>query len=295
MKRVIFITPCLLLATFLSAQPGFSFIEEGKIWADLIKTSGTPPPGYGEKAWTDYYKFDGDTLIQGKTYHFLYVCKKDSTMTNWDLEYDYYREDSNKVYKVDWWEGEIKIYDFNLEVGDSMFLNDVDGYVHVSAVDSTLISGTYRKTIHFDEVDDIWVAGLGSLLSSFDPLTCCFFGGNMFELLCVSDSTGQIYQNPSYHGCYVDTLLTGTQESTTRDRSILIYPNPINTSCNIKISGIDELPVKLILIDNLGRIVRDEEVDQNSFIFHRNDLKPGFYLLKILYTDFILNKNLLIH
>lgn len=298
MKLFTLFTTCILVSVSLSGQNNFPFIQEGKIWADLTKTSGTPPPSGGETAWTDYYKFEGDTLIQGKLYHSLYICEKDSTMTNWVLDdyFYYYREDSNRVYRYDWFtDNEIQIYNFDLEVGDSMLIDSFYGYANVIKVDSTLISGDYRKTIHFDSPDDIWIAGLGSLYRTFEPLLYYFIGGNMFELLCVSDTTGQLYQNPNYDGCYVDTIIMGTREIGSEKPDIQIFPNPLNKTCNIKISVKVDPFDRLILFDNLGRIVRYEVIDSNPFVFERGDLPSGFYLMKFLSKSKVLNKNILIY
>jgi hypothetical protein len=295
MRRFFVITACFSIMSSLIAQTNFPFIEEGKIWADLSKTASTPPPGGGERAWTDYYKFEQDTLIQGKIYHFLYICEKDSTMTNWVREDYYYREDSNRVYRIDWLENEIQIYNFDLEVGDSIFMDSFYEYAHVVAIDSTMIAGDYRKTIHFDTPDDIWIAGLGSLYRTFEPLIYYFMTNRLYELLCVSDSTGKLYQNPSYNGCYVDTLLTEKYEIITTKPEIVVFPNPFSNACSIKISVSKEIFDRLLLVDNLGRIVRDEVINTNSFIFERRDLAPGFYIMKFLGKNRTLNKNILIN
>jgi len=297
MKLFTLFTTCFLLSVSLSGQNNFPFIQEGKIWADLTKTAGTPPIG-GETAWTDYYKFEGDTVIQGKLYHSLYICEKDSTMTNWVMNdmYYYYREDSNTVYCYDWFvDNEIQIYNFDLQVGDSMFMNSLNEYAHVITVDSTLIAGEFRKTIHFDSPDDIWIAGLGSLYRTFEPLIYYFVGGNSFELLCVTDSTGQLYQNPNYDGCYVDTLIMGIKEIGKDKPDVQIFPNPFNRTCNIKLSGTYGSAERIYIYDNLGRFVRSEPITSNPYIFERGDLPAGSYTLKLRNSNRVLIKNILIY
>ena len=294
MRRFFILTACFFMTGLSIAQTTFPFIEEGKIWADLILSGGTPPPGGGQSAWTNSYKFEGDTVIQGKEYHLMYLCEKDSTLTNWVREDYFYREDSNKIYELDWFGNEIQIYNFDLEVGDSMLIDPFYGYAYVIAVDSTLIAGDYRKTIHFDDPEDIWIAGLGSLHSTFDPLLSFFIAGNMFELLCVTDTGGQLYQNPSYDGCYIDTLLTGKDEINPMEPGVMIFPNPMEHSCNIRITGTNDSSGTIMLFDNLGRLVREEPFCTNSIIFEHRNLAPGCYFMQIQGKVVRLTKNIMV-
>jgi len=56
------------------------------------------------------------------------------------------------------------------------------GYAKVIHVDSTLIGGSYRRTIHFDEPPDTWIEGIGSTRDPFEPLICFYLTGGSVDL-----------------------------------------------------------------------------------------------------------------
>jgi len=142
MKTKLIASMCIIFPIFLSAQNHFPFIESGKTWADITIFDNIVSPVV---IWTDYYKFGQDTLIQGKFYHSLFSCHKDPSMTNWTLENDLYREDSNKVYRYNWIGNEDLMYNFNLLEGDSVFIPDYA--VEFTSADPNALIFTKRLSI----------------------------------------------------------------------------------------------------------------------------------------------------
>jgi hypothetical protein len=219
----------------------------------------------------------------------------DPSMTNWIRENHFFREDSNKVYRGNevYWEEDILLYDFNLQVGDSLECECPTGYTYVTAIDSTLICGAYRKTIHLTL--DKWIEGIGSVHSTFNPIN--YFGiiPNQFYLQCVTDTICQLYQNQSYSGCYVDTLILYQNEKSINYPALSASPNPVNTTSTITISNTTNHINTIQLFDCLGRSVRNETSYDNSFVLDRKDLLSGIYFLTVSFNNLILTKRIIIN
>jgi hypothetical protein len=76
----------------------------------------------------------------------------------------------------------------------------------------------------------------------------------------------------------------GINKIVNRNPSILVYPNPFNNECTIKISGVKSLSITLSIYNLLG----DEEYSAiksgnniSEFILNRNQLPSGFYFYKL--------------
>lgn len=108
------------------------------------------------------YKLQNDTLINGVTYHI--VVESTDSLQTWTTA-GFLREDTEgkKVYQ--WLEDkEILLYDFTLEVGDSIFFPDTEFKSVVDEVDSIKIGGIMRKAIYYTDEDyraDCWIEGVG--------------------------------------------------------------------------------------------------------------------------------------
>jgi hypothetical protein len=248
---------------------------------------------------TNSFKLEGDTVWNGKTYKNLYTCDADPSVSNWDIGSDYlYREEAGKVFKVNFWsEQEELVYDFNLNIGDSVYVDSIyaNAYAYVTLVDSIIIDGAYHKQIHFDSPQDIWVEGLGSLHSPFNPIQYSFLIPGGFELLCVTNQNGTIYMNPSYHKCYIDTTyITSQPELFQSSSEIKVSNNPMKTFSLIKIQGSVDGFEKYSLFNSCGMMIKSGTIKDNTFTIQRENLSSGIYFLKVYSKEVILSKKLII-
>jgi hypothetical protein len=298
MKTKLFFILCFVLSVSLSAQTNHPFIELGKTWADLWHFDNTVS---AEIFSTTYYKFGNDVIhFEGKLYYPLFSCFNDSTLTTWtQQQYSYYREDSNKVYVSYGMEPDQLLYDFNLKPGDSILIDQSYGYAHVSRTDSVLLCGSYHKTIYLsyyspEDTIDTWIEGIGSIYSTFNPLNFHFLTDNTWQLLCVNDTICQLYQNPAFSGCFVsDTIPQAGVETPFADHSFEISPNPVHQSCLVTLKGNGDFHFTVLLLNSQGRIVFAKNLNTNPFIFSREYLPSGFYLMKIIWKDKILSKKVI--
>ncbi len=199
MKLVMLLVLAVVMSANLSAQISKNIVDTTKQWNVVVH------------CWNGYMTYsyrvsNEDTLIADKVYYSLQMSYDYDTITNtWSkwFQRDWIREDSGRVYiftnrEVDTngskgWTmcksqntgAEYLLYDFNLQVGDSIgFTREYTfwgGYsesmfapVRVTKVDSIEIDGEFYKRISFkDSVDfmETWIEGIGSdkgLLESFN-------------------------------------------------------------------------------------------------------------------------------
>jgi hypothetical protein len=62
---------------------------------------------------------------------------------------------------------------------------------------------------------------------------------------------------------------------------ISVYPNPFTHSTTISIDGMDIKDGSFKLYDSLGRLVRMENMNNNSLGFYKKDLDSGVYFFSV--------------
>ncbi|MFL5763218.1 MAG: T9SS type A sorting domain-containing protein [Bacteroidia bacterium] len=205
----------------------------------------------------------GDTVLGTTTWHKLYqrvMGCPDSSMNigNSDLIGAIMEDGSKRVffhafnYMLLSPGSEWKLYDFSkTTVGDTLQFNGT-GYskplLTISAMDSVMIGGSYRKRFHFAE-GETWIEGVGSmrtLLSMVTPYPTC---SCTLALLCYKQAGALTYVNPAYNYCYCD-LGVGITENEAQLAEF--YPNPVNDQLKIKTSGSETVSI----YNNLGELQR---------------------------------------
>lgn len=278
MKRIFLNIIIVFFAISINAQTDFPFATENKIWSEIMFS--------WTSLYTTYYKLQGDTIINDKSYKFIYESR-DSLMQNWTRGTSFLiRIDSNqRVYKYESSE-EYLIYDFSLQTGDSIDISHISprqaSYVKVDSTDSILVNGQYRKRIIFESwYKEVWIEGIGSLSSPFNPFINNFTADISFELLCVTDNDTLIYQNPIFNTCY-KYWINGVHEiDNQKDLNINIYPMPILTTATIIINDNTSESWTVKIINNLGQVVANYFANDNSFIFNSEGINPGLYILTV--------------
>lgn len=285
MKTLFLISVLLILSIFsVKAQKYFPFVENKKQWNQATILYYFPIPNY-RIITTHSFKFTQDTVsYNGKTYNYLFECNTNPLTGNWGYQiagYGY-REENKKVYRSEYYEpAEEVIYDFSLKVGDSVYVDSIyyfPTYAHVASVDSVLAGDSFRKRIQFDNPPDIWIEGIGSLYSPFNPIRWCMQMGSGSDLLCASDSTGNIYMNPEYNSCYLDTIFTH-RENMISENLVRIINNPMLEYSIIQIDNDFGEYIKYELINSSGLLVRNGIISTREFIIFRNGLSSGLYMI----------------
>jgi hypothetical protein len=208
------------------------------------------------QTWRFRYGLIGDTTISTTDIDTTYTYSKvfnlyDSTLTNPNSTYfgALRKTEDKKVYVLLPGFEEALLYDFTLEIGDtiwyaiggSLCYSDIsftaeDHYKVVTAIDSTqLENGETRKRWHLEDypngvMTDIWVDGIGSVVwyGLFNPLindvTLC---GDNYDFACMKEEDVVVYlNNPHCEECFCQLMTSVDENITTENNHLYLYPNP---------------------------------------------------------------------
>ena len=263
MKTIRFIAVIALMmmgGMTMNAQDYHPIVEDGKQWNVLFSYPWNPPEP--PHRYTDIYKIEGDTLVDGVPYKVMYATRNED-LTGWNL-WGFLREteDGQVFSRRPSTSDEQLLYDFSMEVGDTICMCDY-GYDECCMVvvekGEILVNEEPRQQIvleyPFGETET-WIEGIGSLYGIIDSGSHFLVGGST-DLLCYYEDGDLIWQNsypsinscyfvyPSQHGDLVISPTTLTFESYYESQTIHL----INQTDNpVTISDIDIQPDNNMLI-----------------------------------------------
>ncbi|MCC5922527.1 MAG: T9SS type A sorting domain-containing protein [Crocinitomicaceae bacterium] len=238
---------------------------------------------------TKVYGFQGDTLIDSEQWFKLY-SSSDSLFESNLLYLGLLREENNKVFYLDTLNQLDTLYDFSLNVGDSV-LFDLYGmypeWLQVVNVDSVQISGDYYKRLKFaeptinafDELNEIWIEGIGSIHGPLFPSFPIKFSQEIPDSMlvtCTFSNNQQVWQHQSYPSCYVKVVLSVDQMEILNFK---IYPNPFTDRIHFENNGLQQY--RLTVLNSLGQTIHKIQANTNNRIIDLSDFQAGIYFLKI--------------
>ncbi|MDY0343801.1 MAG: T9SS type A sorting domain-containing protein [Lentimicrobium sp.] len=238
---------------------------------------------------TTVYGFQADTVINSVQWFKVY-SSNDSLFQNNLVYRGLLRTENNKVFYLDTLNQLDTLYDFNLNLGDSVLYHlygMFPEWLEIINVDSIQISGEYYKRLKFaeptmnafDELNEIWIEGIGSIHGPLFPNFPVKFSQEMPDSMLVTCSYSdhqQVWQHPSYAGCYVNIVL-GVSKLEIFD--FKIYPNPFSDKIYFENSRIYNYD--LAVLNSVGQVVRQIQPDSNSQSIDLTELKAGIYFLRI--------------
>jgi len=254
-----------------------TIVNDGSSWSVLSRGSAD-----GTYLCTDYYYFDGDSIIGEHSYKKMFSCN-DRLHENCSYQ-GLLREENQRTYFVyPASETEYLFYDFSLEEGMIFeFIHLFGEYtytdmLYVQEVGFVEINGTQKKRIQFSE-GDTWIEGIGHLQGILYPMYYYGLTGVRYFLLCYYENNELIYKNPEYSECYYDGIFSSVQEIANNDYTIFL--NPVDDILNI--SYLNSAILRIEIFDMLGRKVYSQSykntIDVSSF-------SKGLYLLKAYGTN----------
>ena len=264
MKTLISFFFGLMISGFIYSQDYHPLVQENNEW-NVLMVIGYP---YDTTYWTMTYKIYGDTIISNQTYKKVYK--------SWEYEGGIREEEQKVWYFSKYGNAETQIYDFTLDVGDTVtFL--VDPMV-VDSISYIEINGEDRKQIYFSpllQFIEHWIEGIGSNLGILQSGSSAIVGWRTW-FLCMSEDGELIYMNPNYSSCY----LNNTEIVEVHNPKIQVYPNP--TSGKINIRNSENVKIESIsIIDLNGQNLLEFENDINELDL--SGFSKGIYLLKLTY------------
>lgn len=189
---------------------------------------------------------------------------------------------------------EYQIYDFSLNVGDSIqlfgLLNGsgtgfaIPQFFSVDSIKIINIMGEDYKAFFLSSEyynlfsgTTIWIEGIGSLgnlINSGFPYYIEYANSpDMGFLLCCYNNGALIYQNELTTDCTYTNM-----EELKSDISISLFPNPSSDYLTIKTS-IE--PIRVVLINQTGEVVLMKTIKFFSEIINISTLPAGIYIVKI--------------
>jgi len=286
MKKFL-LTVSLLIPFWVKAQVYHPLVDSGAVWNVEVIEFGVPFFTY------DGYKIfiSGDTIFNSISYRKLwsqylyyynaqaYYAFAGANNPGAPVLFAAMREDSSKkiffrpfgfspFYCYDFQpDSEYLIYDFALNVGDTVSWMSYPTNV-VTGIDSLqLLNGEWRKVIHLtgNPIQRDWIEGIGSpggLFSSYDTYADC---GNI--LTCYHDGN-LLYQEHHDSSIYVncDSLVGNVSIPilSMKDCVFNISPNPASDFLSINFSSPNFSSAQIKISDVLGRNLFSDEIKSNQ-------------------------------
>jgi len=276
----------LMISGLIYSQDYYPIVQENNEW-NVIKVVPTPGVPWDSTYWTMTYKFYGDTIISNQTYKKVYKSEEEIPI-NWEYE-GCIREEEQKVwYFPQYGNEETLIYDFTLNIGDTVTILGWEPMV-VDSISQIEINGEDRKQIYLSiwgQFIEHWIEGIGSNFGILQSGTSLAVGWYT-RFLCMSEDGELIYMNPNYSSCY----LINTKIEEIHYSRIQVYPNPTKDKINIKNS--ENVKIESIsIIDLNGHNLLEFENDINELDL--SGFSKGIYLLKLIYGNEIIIKKIVI-
>ena len=266
------------------------FIEEGKVWK-----VGTIPTALDSPVQVvDYYYFDGDTIIGGKTCKQM-MCQR-YVSPNYSNEYwtprpsltkvgAWYEEDK-KVYSFDEREQTMTLkYDFSLEANDTLHFLNEDGYPpfiigpkQTGGLEG--FKGVYREImIGQDMHNTIWLEGVGvrdaPFRNAYDPradlvpefLISCTVGDEIIYLndRYEDEATPESMGARKNRFDFTHTIKTKPKARKRSEEEPLLYGEYNNLKLGINLNPLDDA-YQVRITDESGKVVYEKTVNAGNIV-----------------------------
>lgn len=262
---------------------------------------------FGYQEWTYRYGLIGDTTISydndtSYTYSKVYSLY-DSTLSTYNSIYTGATRttDDNKVYLKLTNLPETILYDYSLEIGDTIWFKiggaaasgdvsfwEQDHYKIVINKDSALLLDNQYHTrwyLQGEYMSDIWIEHVGSVewFGLLNPIISDITtNGNSFSLACFKQNGIPLYlDNPECDKCFC-YLLTTINDQTNNTLDIKIFPNPAKDAINISINDQLQGSYKIQILNSMGQNI----YTSSSIISYTNSIDitnwdKGLYVVRI--------------
>lgn len=217
----------------------------------------------------------------------------DEFMEDWEL-YGFIREEENKYYLRNLAGEEGLAYDFNLNINDTLEINNPFGFIPIEVtvinIDSVFIepANEYRKRITLFEYanfgyEEQWIEGIGSLAgltqSGWDMTMLT--GGDDYTLLCYYEDSVINFKTELYSLCFYPIVpgLANIQE----EEAINLYPNPVINSSYLEINNPKRQNFTIRIFNSTGSLVKEyQATSQTKIEIHSSNYKKGIYFYQVI-------------
>jgi len=264
-------------------QPYEKLVDSTKLWSSLRQF---PPPDYN--LYFSYTWFSGDSVINNIRYKKVFVAT-DSVMLQYNVVALIREDTTGKVfYKSMGNNSEKLIYDFDVKLGDTVFVWNHTVPMFVDLVDDVFIGNKMRKRIHLGlclSEGETWIEGIGSdygiisgnLVGWFDIYSRlqCYLKND--SLLYHNDNP-TLFSNIIIPGCYY--TYDGIDDINASVAKISIVPNPLSSTSTVKIlnNSSDNL---VEIYSPMGNLVKAMTIPINGEAkLKKSDFPAGIYIIR---------------
>lgn len=247
---------------------------------------------------TFYHRFEGDTVLDGKTYKKVLIAE-DEYYQEWFFYGSYVREENGIVYLREYLGEEGLIYNFNLQLGDTVTIKNPlapDGLLlTLTDIDSVETTDGYRKRWKLEKdafsIPEYWIEGIGSQSGVLNSGTIVFGAlCGAYTLLCLKENDFTIYQNPDYGTCFF-VLLDVDSNTEKPDKPFELKYTRSSDRILILFSGNEEKVVRITSLT--GNEVFSLKINNQQLQFNKSDFAGGLYVISLfqngeLYSEKVL-------
>ena len=264
-----------------------AFPDSNAVW-NVSSSNGQYSPLIGYDNYS--YIMKNDTTIGAHTYRRIQYIDV-STGYDFSIHQSYYygiinnyfyraiRQDTaaKKVYLYNPG-GDTLLYDFNLNIGDT--IKTYVGYsggiypAYVTSIDSVLMGTHYNKRFNLGGQGVggcSLIEGVGSTHGLFEPLS--IFEIN-WGLICFSRDGQTLFPTNSTGNCWIESI-----NELSINNEISLSPNPTTTSFTITTTGNKIKEIKVV--DVLGEMVFQSEPLNNQSTINSSQFSKGIYFVEI--------------
>ncbi len=251
-----------------------------KTWSNLEEHCHS----WGSIFTTDFLRFDKDTIIDAITYKKVWISEDENQQT-WNFYGSFIREENGKVYFREFFGQEGLIYDFNIEPGDSVLIDNPRAvgpvWLKLETIDTILLETGERERWKMTSSQypdfDYWIRGIGSEAGVINSSTTVFGGlCGLYELLCLKSEGELVYLNQNYNTCYLYTV--GEDELPAENSSVYF-----NRSLNQLVIKFDSSSEKSVyLFNQMGNLEYSMKAQSGETIVPVNNYSPGMHVLTIV-------------
>ncbi len=277
------------------SQTPINFVDPDATW-NVARTFPNPNPQNPDFAetTTKVFGFIGDTLIGSETWLKFFSTPDSNFMS--DFTYlGNLREENGYVYFMDTLNSIDTIYNFNLQIGDSVFYDFGWGsnYLQIENIDSIEISGEYHKRFFIEEpnyppmlMSEVWIKGIGSVHGPLFPKYPGVFSNEVpdsLNLTCYKIDNSLIWNNPFYDDCYVSIVLSSHE---IEKGEFKLFPNPVKDKLKVEIPKNESGNYVISIFDTFGKILMKENFNQDGTIeINTTSLINSLYIMEIEFEN----------
>ena len=249
------------------------------------------------------YSLQGDTTINGIVYRKM--CRNIGSIANPIYRsVGGLREQDKRIYYYSGYGyttnsgrfingSEKLLYDFNKNIGESVYSETNQLIYTIDAIDSIKIGSEFRKRYKTHRYNTSFceyiVEGIGNiqrgLFGVITSITTCMDCYIYWEFVCFSQNGESLYKNPNYVDCN-SVLKTALSNVKANIPSVKISPNPVIDILILESINTDSPYTSVEVMDIMGKSVKSFPIFNSSeFKLDLSDCNAGIYYVLVKFKD----------